>query len=247
MLFVSLNLSAAGATNAVPSLAESLYTNYQQINTLSCRIRKTTTGDRKTLRLLSRVYYKRGGFVHIENVSPFKRTIIADGKQLYYYQQGQELGYSQPIDKLAPLWQASLRKVPATPSDHLYRLRNIPEEKLPAEKKDTVVCGYQTTNSYVVLTASTNGQIHRITFYSNKDRSTKTGEYIYSAQKEVIPGCWIPLTQKAEMTINGDVTVKEQSRIMDLSINKPIPAKIFQHEQFMKDIRFTANFADIFR
>ena len=62
-----------------PTLAERLCDRYEAIETITCAIRKTTRSPESTVRMLSRVHYRRPDHIHVENVSPVKRRIIADG------------------------------------------------------------------------------------------------------------------------------------------------------------------------
>ena len=140
ILFITTNFTIALPSNQAPgtkppapssqtskTLAQRLCSNYSQIKTISCEIRKTTKGKGQTLRILSRVHYKFPNHIHVENVSPVKRRIIADGKDLYYYQERNSRGFSKPIDELSETWLTPLRNIPGTALEHLIPLCGIEE------------------------------------------------------------------------------------------------------------------------
>ena len=70
------------------SLVRKLCAAYKDIETITCEVRKTTKGSDQTMRMLSRVYYKKDRLIHVDNVTPKKRRIICDGKTLWYYEAG---------------------------------------------------------------------------------------------------------------------------------------------------------------
>lgn len=235
---------APASTAPTPSLtlAEQLLDSYGRIKTLSCEIRKTTKSKGVTVRLLSRVHYQSPDHIHVDNASPIKRTIIADGKKLYYYQKGMPRGYSQDISKLSPTWLRSLHNIPATPVEHLLPLRGIKEDKLKASETH-LRRGYMVKNLYVVIETDDQMRINRIEFFKSAAMQTKTAEYIYSSQQEVLPRCWIPTHHKATLYLPNEETAKESRVIANLAVNKPIPSKLFSYEVFMPKVEFTSDFS----
>jgi len=234
--------SAAGK-QAENTLAERICASYSQIKTVSCEVRKTTKGGEHTIRLLSRVHYKKPDHIHVDNVSPVKRTIIADGKKLYYYQEGMPRGFSRPITELSETWLKSLHNIPGTALEHLTPLCGIDETELTPTETGTIRRGYSVKGIYVVLTADSNNRITRIDFFKTPAMKNKTAEYIYSGWKAIIPGCWISTHYKAELYLPADEIVKETQHITNLAANNDIPDKLFDHNVFLKNIEFT----DIFR
>ncbi len=53
LMFAACCLSVVGAE---PTLAEKIYAGYARIESVSCRVRKTSTVDGKTVTMLSQVY-----------------------------------------------------------------------------------------------------------------------------------------------------------------------------------------------
>jgi len=230
-----------------PSLAERLCTVYAQIKSVSCEIRKTTTGGGKTLRMLSRVHYRAPNCLHVDNVSPVKRTIIADGKRLYYHEAGVPRGFSRPIDELSETWLAPLRNIPGTALEHLLPLSGLPETVLPPSEEGYERCAYQAKGVYVVLTADTDNRLHRIDFFRGEDMQERTGAFTFSHFQEVLPGCWVPTQHKATLFLpEGDVAV-ETRRISNLAVNGIIPDPIFDHDLFLKGIEFVDDFQKTYR
>jgi len=250
----SICLKGATSTNIsanvqnTPTLAMQIFNTYTNIHTLSCEIRKTTESDDKTIRWLSRIHFERPNQIHVDNASPFKRTIIADGKNLFYYQDGALRGFSRPIDKLSDMWLASLHNVPGTATEHLAKIRNTAETVLPNTADNSIRRGYNVKNMFVVLTASPDRKkLLKITFYKDKSMQDKTAEYIYTKQIEVLPCCWIPTHHKATLYLPAEKVIKESRRISNLVVNKPIPEQIFNHELFMKGIEFSSDFKSTYQ
>ena len=237
------SITSAVSRQSEITLAERICASYSQIKTVSCEIRKTTKGGGHTIRLLSRVHYKTPNHIHVDNVTPVKRTIIADGKKLYYYQEGMPRGFSRPISQLSELWLKSLHNIPGTALEHLMPLCGIDETELPSTEPETIRRGYEVKGIYVVLTADIKNRLTRIDFFKTPQMNSKTGEYIYSGWKEVIPNCWISTHYKAELFLPAEKVVKETRHIKNLTLNKDIPDRLFDHEIFMKNIEFT----DIFK
>ncbi len=243
-------ISFASPKNQEPcpvTLAQKLCDNYSQIKTLSCQIRKTTKGGEQTVRLLSRVHYKFPNQIHVENVSPIKRTIIADGKILYYYQERSLRGFSQPIDELSDLWLASLHNIPGTALEHLIPLHGIEETKLSNTENGLIQRGYQAKNTFVVLIVDSKTQLQQINFFKDPEMQTKTGQYIYSKQQEVSPNCWLPTLHKAILYLPTGNKITETSHITNISVNEEIPEHLFNHDLFMKNIKFTSEYKNTYQ
>jgi len=229
------------------SLAERLCSIYSQIQSVSCEIRKTTKGGLRTMRMLSRVHYKTPNHIHVDNVAPVKRTIIADGERLYYHESGVKRGFSRPISELSETWLASLRNIPGTPVEHLLPLCGVPSEALPASNDGHAREAYTRENVYVVVTADAENRLHRVDFYKSPAMQAKTGEYVFSHFQEALPGCWIPTQHKATLFLPADEVVVETRRIGNLAVNGNIPGHLFNHELFFKDVEFVGDFEKTYR
>lgn len=198
------------------------------------------------MRMLSRVHYKYPNHIHVDNVTPVKRTIIADGDKLYYYQERMPKGFSRPISKLTDIWLNSLHSIPGTAQEHLIPLCGIEEATLPAVKKGSIRRGYAVKDIYVVLTADAEKRITSIEFFKTSSMKNKTGEYIYSGWKEVMPTCWISTHYKATLYLPNEKIIRETRNITNLAVNKDIPDNIFDHKIFLKNIRFTDTFKETY-
>ena len=229
------------------TLAERLCTIYSQIKSVSCDIRKTTKGSGRTIRMLSRVHYQEPNRIHVDNVSPVKRTIIADGERLYYHEAGVKKGFSKPISELSATWLAPLHNIPGTAIEHLHHLRDLAEVQLPSSPEGYIRRGYQANDVYVVLSADSENRLHKIEFFTNDAMTKKTGEYIYTQFKEVIDGCWIPVHQRATLFLPADEVVNETRRISTIAVNGSIPSHLFNHELFMKNVEFVDSFQEIYQ
>jgi hypothetical protein len=161
----------------VPTLAQKLCAEYDKLNSVSCEVHKTVSSGGKSVKWLSRVFYRKDDRIHVENVTPAKRRIIADGKTLYYYADGDRRGYRESVTNLPADWQISLHTVPGTPMDHLLKLKNLPETVLDGTADLPVRRGYQAPKVFVVLACDAEGKLAGIEFYSAPDMKTRTAEY----------------------------------------------------------------------
>lgn len=229
-----------------PTLVERLCAEYERIETITCEIRKTTVGGGRTVRMLSRVFYKKPDHIHVDNVAPAKRRIIADGKKFYYHEQGVSRGFSRPIAELTEEWLVSLRNIPGTPMEHLLRLKGTPETPLPATEEFPLRRGYQTEKLFVVLSCDNDGKLVRIEFFKSPEMKEKTAQYDYSVFQKAVDNCWISCLQKAVVFLPGDEDVTETRRIDNLEVNKPIADMMFRVDIFFKDVDFVDEFKDTY-
>ena len=242
-LAAALFLPAAAACRAAEpaTLAETLLASYEGIQTVSCSIRKDTAAQGKSVQMLSRVHYQKPDKIHVENVTPMKRRIIADGKTLFYSQEGMPRGFSRPISQLDEEWLTMLRSVPGSPMEHLMRLKGCPETNLVASADLPVRRGYFGKQKFVALSCDAMGRLCRIEVFKGPDMKEKTAQYDYSAFQKVAEGCWIPWVYKAFYLL-GAIRAEETRRLDSLSVNRPIPAGLFDASAFMKGIEFTPEF-----
>ncbi len=225
------------------TLVESLNAGYAALDTVACEIRKTTKSEGKTLRMLSRVHYQRPDHIHVENVAPSERRIIADGKSLYYHEAGVPRGFSRPIADLSSDWLAALRNTPGTAVEHLAKLQGLSEVALPASPEGAVRRGYQADRVFVVLTADEKHRLTGITFFKTARMEAVTAEYRYDDHVEVTPGCWIPRRHQATVYLPDGERIEETRRISKLVVNAPIAATLFDAALFFRDVEFVSDFA----
>ncbi|MDD4869978.1 MAG: hypothetical protein PHR77_05410 [Kiritimatiellae bacterium] len=233
-------------TSEEQTLAKQLYATYENIETVSCQIRKTTEAGGSSVTLLSRVYYKRPDHIHVENVSPAKRRIIADGKKLFYHEENVSRGFSRPITELEPDWLSHLRSIPGTPMEHLYKLKDLSETSLPGTSDFPVRKSYQASKVFVVLSCDANGRAVQIEFFKSSDMKEKTAQFKYSDFYKVSDNCWIPRLHKAVVSMPDGEKVTETRRIDNLEVNKPIADKIFSADLFFKNLEFVSDFKETY-
>ncbi len=226
-----------------PTLAESLLSRYAALDTVACEIHKVTRSQGKTLRMLSRIHYQRPDRIHVENVSPSKRRIVADGQSLYYHEEGVARGFSRPIAELTPDWLASLRNVPGTATEHLEKLRGLAESALPPTPEGGTRRGYQADRVFVTLTVDTEGRLTDIVFHKTPAMRETTAAYRYEEHREVAPGCWIPLLHKATVYLPDGETIEETRRVGKLAVNQPVTPTLFKPDLFFQGVEFVNDFA----
>lgn len=240
-LVLSSPLAQAETSRSTDTLAGILLKEYREIKSITCEIRKTTVTE-ETVRMLSRVYYSNPLRVHVDNISPVKRTIVSDGKTLYYYEQGQPKGFSRPVKELTGLWLNAVNNIPATPAEHLILLENLPEKTLEADRNFPVRKAYPAEKVYVVLCMDTLNRLAKIEFYKSDEMRQKTAEYNYSEFYKVSDDCWIPQLHKSVMYMPDGETISETRIIDNLEVNKPIPESLFQANLFFENVEFVDDF-----
>ena len=251
VLVISFAIAAFFAQTEVSSaqelsLAGKLCAAYEGIETITCQIRKTTETGGNSVTMLSRVFYKKQDHVHVENVAPSKRTIIADGKKLFYHDENAPRGFSKAISELEPSWLTHLKNVPGTPMEHLLKLRNLAETAIPSTQEFPVRRAYQTEKVYVVLSCDSKGRPAQIDFFQSPDMTRKTAQINYSDFKEISENCWIPCLHKTVLSAPGGEQIIETRRIDNVVANKPIADSMFSADLFFKDIEFVSDFKETF-
>lgn len=241
-VFASVAVSSDEPAAPATTLAQKLCSEYEKINSVSCEVHKTVSTEGKSAKWLSRVFYRKDNRIHVENVTPDKRRIIADGKTLYYYANGAQRGYRESVTNLPPEMALSLHTVPGSPMDHLLKLKDLPETVLEGTADLPVRRAYQAPKVFVVLSCDKEGKLVSIEFYSAPDMKAKTGEYQYGFFHKVSETCWIPCLQKATLYLPDGNRVEETRQIKNLEIDKPIAESLFDPVPFFKDIEFTDKF-----
>lgn len=232
--------------SSATSLVECLIAPYEAITSVVCSVRKETKSEVGTVRTLSRVYFQRPDKLHVENVSPVRRRIVADGRIFYSYVEGDPKGFSRPIEQLDQEMLFQLRKVPGTAMDHLFRLRQSTEVFIAPTSEFPTRARYAHEQKWVVLSVDATGRLVKIEFYENENLTKKIAEYNYSDFKEVLPGVYIPQCHDAWLESFG-VTTRETSHIDNLSVNGPIVDNLFVPGRFFKGVRFVDHFDQIYK
>ena len=228
-----------------PTLAQKLLQSYEKIATISCEIQKTTKGDH-TVRMLSRVTYKRPNRINVENISPASRRIIVDGKRLYYFQKNGAKGFSKPIEKLNETWMASVKNIPGTPIEHLYKIKDIPEITLSGNKNFAIRVAYKTATTYVVLSCNKPYRLEQITFFKDASMKNKFAQYQYSKFYEKEGAYAIPCLHEGYIILPDGKKIVENRYIHNIKVNIPVNENFFNADLFFKDVEFVDDFSKTF-
>lgn len=224
-------------------LATRLRESYQCVNTLSCAIRKQTTVQDSSVRMLSRVYYSRPDRIHVRNTAPMKRMIVADGKRLFYYEEKMPNGYSRPISELSDTWLARLRTIPGTPLDHLQQMEGLTEKDFPPTEDYPTRKTYQAEHVFVVLSCDAKGRLARLEFYDSPEMKSKLGDYLYSSFVRVCDDCWIPRKHEIHRWLpQEEIEVTETLRVDALRVNEEIAEDKFDASLHFNDVKFSDDF-----
>jgi len=244
-MFVVIGLFGASATQAAePTLAEKLCSSYIQVESVSCRVRKTSDVDGKTATLLSQVYYQRPDRMHVENIAPIRRRIISDGRQFYYYVEGMAKGFSCPLTQLEGEWRIMQKSVPGSAMEHILRLQGAPETLLDGTPDYPVRRGYVRSRVFVVLSCDSEGRLARIEFFKTPEMKKLTAQVEYSDFRKVTDTCWLASLQQG-IAYFGANTVHETRRFDNLVINKPITAGLFDAAAFFPKVNFVDDFSKL--
>jgi outer membrane lipoprotein-sorting protein len=236
---------AGGAAEAEDShFVRAQLDRYKKIRTVSCRVRRTVESERRRVSFLSKVYYRTNDYLHAQTVSPYKRTVIADGRKFYSYVSGDSKCFARRVENLDKPYLISLRKIPATPMDHLLRLKEAKQTGLGPGGDYPERYGYSVTNAFVLVSVDKESRIRNITFFETRDMKNKTAETVYSQHKKAGEGLWIPTLHESKAYFNSRETT-ETVKYHNLEINKPIADSLFVPENFIPDVEFVKSFSDI--
>lgn len=220
------------------TLARRLYDSFRTIRTISCEIRKTVVTAGRTDRWLSRIHYKSPNRIHVENVAPFKRRIVADGTNLYYHVADHAKGFSAPLAALREPMLSAARNIPATPTEHLIKLLEYPETALPGNEEFPVRRSYRTGAFLVILSCDDLGRLVQVDFFKTEKAETLVARYTYSSFTGTPGGAWVPKKHKATLFLPDDETVTETRRIDNLVVDKPVAASLFDASLFFRNVKF---------
>jgi len=243
-LLVATSSAMAETANPPPStvvatsLVQRVLAAYRGIETYSAEVRKTTEVGGRSARLLTRFFARRPDRVHVDNVSPIQRRIVADGTRLYYFEKGAKRGFSRPIAELDTDWLVQLRSLPGTPIEHLIRLQDLPEVVLPASAEHPVRRGYATPKVFVVLCANRDERIERIEFYRQADLKERTGQCEYRDFVQHA-GAWFARVEKTSLDRKGD-PVSETRIVESITVNGPLADALFTPDAFFDNVEFVS-------
>jgi hypothetical protein len=246
LLMVLAAASLIPAAGQAGNLAESLLTPYESIRSASCEIQRDTRSEGGQVRTLSRVYYQRPDRLRVDNYSPVRRQIVADGTNFYSYIEGDPKGFCRAVTNLDGEMSLQLRKIPGTAADHLSRLRGLSEISLPPADGFPVRAAYDAGKVFVVLSADPTGRLARIEFFASSDMSRKTGQYDYSGYTNFAGGVWIPCVHRGRFWVGG-VESEETVRVGSLAVNEPIAPGLFSVGIFFKGVEFVPAFEEVYR
>lgn len=226
------------------TLVEQILASYDAIETVTCEVRKDTTSGGRRIRMLSRVYFQRPDRIHVENVTPVPRRIVSDGAVFYSHVEGTPRGYRCPVADLDEPFLHTLRRVPGTAMDHLFRLRGAEETELDGTEEFPVRRGYRVDLHRVVLSLDASGRLARIEFFEADAAGEALAQFDYSGFVEALDGVWIPTLHQGRSSLGG-MDLRETSRIDNLSVNAPIAAELFVPGPFFKGVEFVSRIEDL--
>ncbi len=237
----TLFVLASATMNFANTLVDQLIAGYESLQSVSCEVRRDAESSGKQIRSLSRVFFQKPDKLHVDNVTPLPRRIIADGITFFSYVDGDPKGYSRPISKLENDMLISLRKIPASAMDHLLRMRGLVETNLPSTSAFPVRKGYDTGKMFAVLSLDSSNRLARIEMFTTSDLKQAIARTDFSNFIEAAPGIWLARLHQSTMWMGGAES-KETTRFDHLTINQPISQELFKASLYFKDVDFVPSF-----
>jgi outer membrane lipoprotein-sorting protein len=243
--FVFLNALGAEPPSS-ETLAEKLLAGLKEIKSVSVSVRKDSSmAGVKAPTLLSKVYFVAPDKLYVENASPFKRQIVSDGSFFYMAHAGFDKVLKMPISKLDGEWKIMQDSIPASPMEHLLRLKGFNERVLPDEG-DCICRAYDVkTNLFVVLFCNKEWQLNKITYYNDQKLTDEKACYEFSQFVRVKDDVWLATLHKARGHFrDGEYT--ETKRFDNMLINTEISPAIFDAEHYFKGRPFVNSTEELF-
>jgi hypothetical protein len=237
---------ASSVCASAQTLVDTLLAGYDRIQSVTCDVVKDAESDGRTLKTLSHVYYQKPDRLHVENIAPIQRRIVADGTHFYSFITGDPKGFARPISRLEADMLVSLRKVPASPMEHLLRLKGLAETNLPSLPDFPVRRGYAAAKTFVTLALDASNRLARIEFHPDAACTTVSARCDYSGYKEALPGVWLMTVHTSTFNLAG-LESHETSRYHNLIVNGAIAPNLFNPRLFFKDVSFVADFDELYR
>ncbi len=244
-LTAALTVAAAAQVSA-QTLVDTLLGGYDRIQSVTCEVVKDAESAGRTVRTLSRIYYQKPDRLHVENIAPVQRRILADGTNFFSFIEGEPKGFTRPINRLEPDLLISLRKVPGSPMEHLLRLKGLAETHLPPLPEYPVRRGYAAAKTFVTLALDASNRLARIEFYPDAACTGLTARCDYSGFQEALPGVWLMTEHRSTLNVGG-IESRETSRYHNLVVNGAIAPNLFNPGLFFKDVPFVTDFGDLYK
>ena len=237
---VAVLVGAQSGSATAQTRVDQLLTDYSRIMTMSCEIRKDSATPDGEGRMLSRVWFEAPNRLLVENFTPFKRKILCDGQNLYYYADDGNTAIQQPFNEIRDDMRLQTQSVPASPMEHLFRLKGLPETNLTATTQWPVRTGYTASNLYAVLCFDSTNRLAIVEFYTSAEMTNCYAKTVYSVFEQPVSGVWLPLRHETEITVQGQMKARETRRFSNLKVNQSVPADTFKHEKVFPGVTFAA-------
>lgn len=219
---------------------DQLLAGYGRIKSLTCDIRKDSSTPQGEGRMLSRVWFETPNRLLVENSTPFKRKILCDGQNLFYYADDGQTAIRQPFAEIRSDLSIQTRSVPASPMDHLLRLKGLPETNLAANAQFPERLGYTASNLFAVLSFDATNRLARLEFFTSPEMTNRYATTEYSRFEPAGQGVWLSLRQETEVKTDGQVKAREVRRFSALKVDPAIPPELFNHEKVFPGAVFIA-------
>jgi hypothetical protein len=236
-LLVRCCLAAEPEANAV---VERLLAESGKVKSIQCEIRRETEAEGGSMSFLSRVWYERPDRLKVEMALPEQRRIVADGKGIFKWIEGQDRGVRIPIEDAPPGEMIQVRRVPGTADEQLFRIREYPERALPPSDGFPVRRAYEPPppHPYTILSLDATGRLARLEFFGSPAATNRLLCTQYEGWREAKPGIWISCLQKTEARGRDGTQVRETLRVNSLIVNEPMAPGTFDAGAQAPGVRF---------
>ncbi len=217
---------------------DQLLAGYRQITNLVCDVRKDSVRPEGEGRMLSRVWFEAPNHLLVENSTPARRRILCDGKTQYFHSEEEQTALKFPFAELPLDMQIQAQSVPASPMEHLLRLKGLEETPLPAMEGYPVRTGYHTDKLFAVLCFDATGRLARLEFYTSPAMTNCYATTDYSLFEEPLAGVWLSLRQDSFITVDGEMKGRESRRFSNLKVNTPLAPGMFDVRKVFSGVEF---------
>jgi hypothetical protein len=218
---------------------DQLLVGYGLITNVSCDVRKDSATPEGEGRMLSRVWYEAPNHLLVENTTPFKRKILCDGKTQYFRSEEDQTALKFPFAELPLDMQIQAQSIPASPMEHLLRLKGLQETNLPATAQYPARIGYNTDKLFAVLSFDASNRLARLEFYTSPAMTNCYATTDYSFFEQPLPGVWLSLHQDSVITVYGEMKGRESRRFSNLKVNQSLPQDLFKVDKAFPGIVFS--------
>ncbi len=238
-ILIFIAMLATRITTQAQSQADRILSDYSRINSVSCDIRKDTSTQEGEGRMLSRVIFEAPNRLLVENSAPFKRKILCDGRTFFYYADEGGTAIQQPFNEIREDLSIQAQSIPASPMEHLLRLKGLPETNIATTVQGSARFGYTASNLFAVISLDSSNRLAKIEFYNSSGMTNCYASTEYTMFEQPVPGVWLSLRHETEVTMQGKVKARESRRFSNVKVDQTLQPDTFKSERVFPKTTFS--------